>query len=458
MRTRERPELRGREGELRAVAALLDTAAGGRGGVLLVEGEPGIGRSALLSWARSTAAGRGFAVVPCAVRELGHLTVGSAPYAPVPEDRDDDPAARGVRAVARAERCLRERTARGPALVAVDDLQRAGHAVLAGLAELCERLADLPVAWLLARATAPPGEAARAFRSLARAGAERVRLAPLGPGATAQVVADVLGLPPGDDLAAPAAEAGGNPRLLLDLLEGLREEGALDLSGPRARLSPALPPPKVPPQARDGRPYRPDGPPYETGHGPGGERPPPERVLAAVRDRLDALGGPARHLVEAAAALGGPFTPERVADLMGTTPAALLPALEEALAAGLLTPGEETLAFRHELVRRAVLADLPLPVRRAVRRQAGAAEPRAPARWECGRPASGWDSLTGTERAVALLVAQGRRNRQVAEELFVSVHTVAFHLRQIFRKLGISSRVDLARIAAERQREGASER
>jgi DNA-binding CsgD family transcriptional regulator len=31
----------------------------------------------------------------------------------------------------------------------------------------------------------------------------------------------------------------------------------------------------------------------------------------------------------------------------------------------------------------------------------------------------------------------------------VSVHTVAFHLRQVFRKLGISSRVELARIAVE---------
>ncbi len=31
--------------------------------------------------------------------------------------------------------------------------------------------------------------------------------------------------------------------------------------------------------------------------------------------------------------------------------------------------------------------------------------------------------------------------------MFISVHTVAFHLRQVFRKLGISSRVELARIA-----------
>jgi len=63
------------------------------------------------------------------------------------------------------------------------------------------------------------------------------------------------------------------------------------------------------------------------------------------------------------------------------------------------------------------------------------------------RPAAGWGSLTGTEEKVARLVAHGLTNRQVAAELFVSPHTVGFHLRQIYRKLAIQSRVDLARIA-----------
>jgi DNA-binding CsgD family transcriptional regulator len=65
------------------------------------------------------------------------------------------------------------------------------------------------------------------------------------------------------------------------------------------------------------------------------------------------------------------------------------------------------------------------------------------------RPSTGWPSLTGTECTVSELVAQGSTNQQVAEQMFISVHTVAFHLRHVFRKLGISSRVELARIAAE---------
>jgi DNA-binding CsgD family transcriptional regulator len=65
------------------------------------------------------------------------------------------------------------------------------------------------------------------------------------------------------------------------------------------------------------------------------------------------------------------------------------------------------------------------------------------------RPSFGWDSLTETERRVTDLVVQGLSNREVASRIFLSTHTVAFHLRHVFWKLGVSSRVQLARMAAE---------
>jgi DNA-binding CsgD family transcriptional regulator len=68
------------------------------------------------------------------------------------------------------------------------------------------------------------------------------------------------------------------------------------------------------------------------------------------------------------------------------------------------------------------------------------------------RPAAFWASLTGIEQATARLVAQGLTNQRIADLLFISTHTVAFHLRQVFCKLGIRSRVDLARIALEHAR------
>ncbi|HUC57562.1 MAG TPA: helix-turn-helix transcriptional regulator [Streptosporangiaceae bacterium] len=65
------------------------------------------------------------------------------------------------------------------------------------------------------------------------------------------------------------------------------------------------------------------------------------------------------------------------------------------------------------------------------------------------KPAYGWESLTETEQRIADLVAQGLSNRQVAARLFLSTHTVAFHLRHIYWKLDVNSRVQLARLAAE---------
>jgi DNA-binding CsgD family transcriptional regulator len=70
------------------------------------------------------------------------------------------------------------------------------------------------------------------------------------------------------------------------------------------------------------------------------------------------------------------------------------------------------------------------------------------------RPVWGWDSLTETEQAVAGLVAEGLSNQQVATRMFLSRHTVDFHLRHIFRKLGIGSRVVLTRIALANEAAG----
>ena len=68
------------------------------------------------------------------------------------------------------------------------------------------------------------------------------------------------------------------------------------------------------------------------------------------------------------------------------------------------------------------------------------------------RAVSGWESLTDAERRVVDLVALGLSNAQAASQLYLSRHTVDFHLRQIFRKLNIGSRVELARLSFEHQR------
>jgi DNA-binding CsgD family transcriptional regulator len=67
------------------------------------------------------------------------------------------------------------------------------------------------------------------------------------------------------------------------------------------------------------------------------------------------------------------------------------------------------------------------------------------------RPTHGWDGLTAAELAVVKHVADGLTNRAVARQLFLSSHTVSMHLRHVFVKLGINSRVELTRLAVDRE-------
>ncbi|HET7052342.1 MAG TPA: LuxR C-terminal-related transcriptional regulator [Solirubrobacterales bacterium] len=63
------------------------------------------------------------------------------------------------------------------------------------------------------------------------------------------------------------------------------------------------------------------------------------------------------------------------------------------------------------------------------------------------RPPVGWESLTPVELQVAELASEGMSNPQIAAQLFVSRSTVKLHLSNVYRKLGVRNRVELARIA-----------
>lgn len=63
---------------------------------------------------------------------------------------------------------------------------------------------------------------------------------------------------------------------------------------------------------------------------------------------------------------------------------------------------------------------------------------------------SGWQSLTEAERRVAALVAAGLTNPEVGRRLYVSPRTVSTHLKHVFAKLGVTSRVELATLVARR--------
>jgi DNA-binding CsgD family transcriptional regulator len=68
-----------------------------------------------------------------------------------------------------------------------------------------------------------------------------------------------------------------------------------------------------------------------------------------------------------------------------------------------------------------------------------------------GRPIAGWQSLTPAELKVVNLAATGATNKEIAEELWISPYTVDTHMRHSLAKLGLRSRVALARLAAQHE-------
>jgi DNA-binding CsgD family transcriptional regulator len=223
-------------------------------------------------------------------------------------------------------------------LVCLDDVQWACPATLAALRTLPRALKHHPVAWVLARSSASQHDAEYLFDVLEKDGAVRVSLAPLADDVVAALLADAFGALPDQGLLALAAEAAGNPSLLAGLIGGLRDDDAVRLTGGRAVLV-------------SGRL--------------------PRRVHQVARQRLDGLSERARHVLVTGAVLGPSFRLEDAAEMLGETPAALLPAVDEAMAVGIITAAGNVFCFRHQLLRRAVGDMIPWPGRKALHRQYG---------------------------------------------------------------------------------------
>ena len=93
-------------------------------------------------------------------------------------------------------------------------------------------------------------------------------------------------------------------------------------------------------------------------------------------------------------------------------------------------------------------------MRRELRRLGARSEPRGPAAGD-----SGIDALTKRELEIAGLVTDRMTNREIATALFLSDKTIESHIRNIFHKLGVTSRVDVARtVERERRKHEAARR
>src|SRR6516165_1374382 len=181
--------MRGRDAERQVVRGLLRRAQRGLGGVVLVEGEPGIGKSRLLHEATDEAAGQGFSLAAGAADQLGRVipffalrTALRDPFARLAADGDDR--------ISQIRGHLEQRASTAPVLVCLDDLQWADLATLAALRTLPQELKRYPVAWLLARSCTPEEDTEYLFGLLEREGAARITLDPLSDDVVAALLAN----------------------------------------------------------------------------------------------------------------------------------------------------------------------------------------------------------------------------------------------------------------------------
>ena len=359
--------LAGRDSEMALLTGLVTKVAGGRGGAVLIEGEPGIGKSALVRAAVAQAPEAGCQVFWGAGDELGQalpllpfldgLRVREPPANPrrevivrllrgeVAADRGTDvPAVLAEQLLA----LIAEQCAVRPAVLVVDDLQWADPASVTLWGRLARSAGQVPLLLVGMMRPVPQREDLLALRRAA-GGAARLELTGLTGAAVADLVAALAGGRPDGGLLRLAGGAAGNPLYVTELITALRRGSKVRITGTGAATLTA-------------------------GSVPGS-------LSAAIADRLGFVTQPVREVLRAAALLGVDFTVTDLAIILDRNVADLVRAIDDARAAGVLAESGNGLGFRHPLIRAALYEEMPAPVRAAWHRDAGRAlaEADAPA-------------------------------------------------------------------------------
>src|SRR6478672_389762 len=342
------PPIRGRAGELKVIDALVAELVQGRGGVLVIEGPPGIGKSRLLTEVMALADKSGVRTLFGEAFEYQQTVPFFALF--MATLRADPPVgdASALRrlggsadlrywVVQDLQGAIHAAAAHTPLAIVLEDIHWADNGTLLALRSLASARPDVPVLWVLTARTGAGGPLLRETLSvLQRADAAFLRVAAMSPDAVADMVCDAVRANADASLLNLAAKAHGNPFLVGELVGGLGEEGRLTVSGGRAVAS---------------------------GHGL------PRRLGAGMQQRLDRLSTGAGEVVRVAAVLPDRFSAGVLAAMLDRQPASLMSALEEAVRADLLVDDDEQLRFRHDLLRETTRQSLPQSLRRAMERQ-----------------------------------------------------------------------------------------
>ena len=341
----------GRDAELAQVRSVLDRMGAGRGGVVLVEGEAGIGKSRLVEEAMLIAERRGATVLRGAAADLDR----TQPFRAIADALgavrgSQDPLRRRIAELLRTgsteasgylieQTCLElteQLALASPVVLVVEDVHWADPSTLQVLRSLAPSAGDLPLVLLATlRPTPRSPELQHLLDRLRAEGADDVRLGPIAEEEQRALAAQVAGLSASDGvdaLDAELAKTAGNPLYVIELA---RAAGSGD---PVTSLS---------------------------------------TLRATILSRLSHLPPETVEALRLAAVLGSAFSLMDLAAAAGRTAVSLVPVLREALAAQVLLETPVGLSFRHDLIRESLYEDLPATVRKALHAEIGWALARA---------------------------------------------------------------------------------
>ena len=333
------PPLVGRDEEVGALLEVLDATRAGRGGVVLLEGEAGIGKTRLVAETVSRAPHFGLTVLSGSGDELDRgRPFGMAAQALRASKASEDARRRGIadlledpqehatgaRILDACMELLESTVLENGTLLVLEDLHWADPSSLLFLRGATD-LVDLPLVVLGTVRPAPRRtELDAVLEAVLRQGARLVRVRPLDEDDARALAAhgDARG---GADIAAIVDAAGGNPFYILELA--------------RSAVSAAT---GIPPTLR-----------------------------STVLRRIAFLGDEVLDLLRVAAVLGSSFSVTDLAVIAKRSTTDLLPLLRHALAGSVVVEHENGLQFRHDLIRDALYEDMPSVVRKALHREIG---------------------------------------------------------------------------------------
>jgi DNA-binding CsgD family transcriptional regulator/tetratricopeptide (TPR) repeat protein len=356
----------GRELERRTLVEAIDAVAAGRGGVALIQGEAGIGKTQLVDAVLERVGRQGLRVL----RGTGNALESEWPFGLISHalgvgESHDPELTRVRRLISGGERrgkvddspgdgkairsqivkefadMLEHAAEDGPILLVLEDIHWADLETLSVLHRLEGIIVSLPLLLIASMRLLPSSpDLARLVSRLEDGSPGRISLGPLPLEDVATLAAQTVGARPGELLLQQIRGAGGNPLIVVETLAALARNGSITINGGVAEST--------------------------TGERPGSI----SRIL--VR-RLEELTTSTIELVRLCSVIGSAFTIDDVSLVLVEKPSDLMPRIEETLRAGILEPSGDRIAFRHDLLRDAVYEGIPESLRKSLHLQAARA-------------------------------------------------------------------------------------